>query len=167
MTAATDSHAHAHADHSHGGHDHGGHDHGEHEHIHPPIYYVKIWALLLVLMVLSLIGSEVPNHFVVLMAAFGIALVKAYLVCAKFMHLNIEKKFVIYFLVTSLAFMALFYFGIAPDVMKHEGHRWKNVAAEAAVQRGLVEAQAGGGHGGSGHAEHGGGDHGAAAKPAH
>ena len=128
MTAATDTHGHD----AHGGHgEHGG------EHIHPPMYYVKIWAILVVLMFLSLLGSEVPNHLVVLMAAFGIAVVKAYFVCAKFMHLNIEKKFVVYFLVTSLAFMALFYFGVAPDVMEHKGHRWKNVAAEAAVKRGL------------------------------
>jgi caa(3)-type oxidase subunit IV len=140
MTAATDSHAQ-------GGHDqHGGHD----EHIHPPIYYVKIWAILLGLMVLSLLGSEVPIKIVVLMAAFGIAVVKAYLVCAKFMHLNIEKKFVVYFLATSLAFMALFYFGVAPDVMEHKGHRWKNVAAEAAVNRGIEEAK---------HSSHGEGAH--------
>jgi caa(3)-type oxidase subunit IV len=161
MTAATDTTAHDGASHGHAGHDHAGHDHGEHEHIHPPSYYVKIWAILLALMVLSLIGSEVPNKFVVLMAAFGIAVVKAYFVCAKFMHLNIEKKFVIYFLVTSLAFMALFYFGIAPDVMKHEGHRWKNVAAEAEVQRGLAAA-AQGDHG----AGHGGGHGAEGAKPA-
>jgi caa(3)-type oxidase subunit IV len=136
MTAATDTHA-------------SGGQHGEHdgEHIHPPSYYVKIWAILLGLMALSLLGSEVPNKLVVLMAAFGIAVVKAYLVCAKFMHLNIEKKFVVYFLVTSLAFMALFYFGVAPDVMQHHGHRWKNVAADAAVAKGLAEAQASG-HGG-------------------
>jgi caa(3)-type oxidase subunit IV len=128
MTSANDTHAHV---------DHGSHD----EHIHPPVYYVKIWAILVALMFLSLLGSEVPNHFVVLMAAFGIAIVKAYFVCAKFMHLNIEKKFVVYFLVTSLAFLALFYFGVAPDVMAHKGHRWKNVAAEAAVARGLKAAE--------------------------
>jgi caa(3)-type oxidase subunit IV len=143
MTAATDTHGHAAGDHGHHDGDHG-------EHIHPPSYYVKIWAALLGLMFLSLAGSEVPNHFIVLMAAFGIAVVKAYLVCAKFMHLNIEKKFVIYFLVVSLAFLSLFYFGVAPDVMKHEGHRWKNVAAEAAVQRGLAAAPAHGAHGGEG-----------------
>jgi caa(3)-type oxidase subunit IV len=141
MTAATDTHAT-------GGHD----EHGDHggEHVHPPIYYVKIWAILVGLMFLSLLGSEVPNHLVVLLAAFGIAIVKAYFVCAKFMHLNIEKKFVIYFLVTSLAFMSLFYFGVAPDVMEHKGHRWKNVAAEAAVNRGIEAAK---------HAEHGEGAH--------
>ncbi|MBM4282733.1 MAG: hypothetical protein FJ137_18945 [Deltaproteobacteria bacterium] len=141
MTAATDTHAT-------GGHDaHGpASDHGG-EHIHPPSYYVKIWVVLLGLMVLSLIGSEVPNKLVVLMAAFGIAVVKAYLVCAKFMHLNIEKKFVVYFLATSLAFMALFYFGVAPDVMQHHGHRWKNVSAKAAVTRGLEAAKVDG-HGG-------------------
>ena len=140
MTAATDTHGHG--------------DHGDHgEHIHPPSYYVKIWAILVGLMFLSLLGSEVPNHFVVLMAAFGIAVVKAYFVCAKFMHLNIEKKFVVYFLVTSLAFMALFYFGVAPDVMEHKGHRWTNVAAEAAVARGLAEAK---------QAAHGESSHGAA-----
>jgi caa(3)-type oxidase subunit IV len=148
MTAATETHAPGGSD-SHGAH--GG------EHVHPPSYYVKIWAILLALMVLSLIGSEVPNKLVVLMAAFGIAVVKAYLVCAKFMHLNIEKKFVIYFLVTSLAFMALFYFGVAPDVMQHHGHRWKNVAAEAAVTKGLEQAKASahdGAHAGRDSAKH-------------
>jgi caa(3)-type oxidase subunit IV len=140
MTAATDTHG------------HGSDAHGDHgEHIHPPSYYVKIWAILVALMFLSLLGSEVPNHFVVLMAAFGIAVVKAYFVCAKFMHLNIEKKFVIYFLVTSLAFMALFYFGVAPDVMAHKGHRWTNVAAEAAVNRGLEASKAAA----AAHGEHG------------
>jgi caa(3)-type oxidase subunit IV len=141
MTAATDTHA------------AGGHDAGDHggEHVHPPSYYVKIWAILLALMVLSLIGSEVPSKIVVLMAAFGIAVVKAYLVCAKFMHLNIEKKFVVYFLVTSLAFMALFYFGVAPDVMQHHGHRWKNVAADAAVAKGLEASKNAGAHGAAAH----------------
>ena len=43
-----------------------------------------------------------------LVTAFGIAVVKAYLVAANFMHLKVEKKYVVYLLLTALAFMFLF-----------------------------------------------------------
>ena len=47
----------------------------------------------------------------VLVTAFGIAFVKAYLVAAKFMHLDVEKPFVWYLLTTCLVFMVLFFMG--------------------------------------------------------
>ena len=74
------------------------------------------------------------------MTAFGIAVVKAYLVAANFMHLNIEKKYISYMLATMLMFMLLFFAGTAPDVMKHHGQNWENVAAEQEIERAL-EAQ--------------------------
>ena len=126
-----------------------GHGHDAHgEHIHPPSYYIRIWGILLVLLAISIAGPFLGIPIVTLMTAFGIAVVKAYLVCSKFMHLNIERKFVIYFLAASLGLMLVFYFGVAPDVMKHEGANWKNVAAQHEVQRGLDYAKA--------HPEHGG-----------
>ena len=59
-------------------------------HAHPN--YVKIWALLLVLLVVSIIGPELGIPWLTLVTAFGIALVKTYYVAAYFMHLNFEKK---------------------------------------------------------------------------
>ena len=51
-----------------------------------------------------------------LFTAFGIAIVKAYLVAVRFMHLDLTPRFVIYFVATSLVFMLLFFAGTAPDV---------------------------------------------------
>ena len=117
------------------------------EHAHPS--YVKIWAILLVLLIISILGPVLAPHLefgfleawmITIMTAFGIAIVKAYLVAANFMHLNIEKKYISYMLATMLMFMLLFFAGVAPDVMKHQGQNWENVAAEQEIERAL-EAQ--------------------------
>ncbi len=148
-----------------------GHSDGHEEHIHPPIYYIKIWAILVVCLAVSVAGPMLEIRAVTLITAFGIAFFKAYLVCSKFMHLNIQPKFVVYFLTTALAFMALFFFAIAPDILNHHGANWVNVGAKAEIERhgghdggGDVHEAKGAEHGGE-HgkpAEHGGG-HGAAA----
>jgi hypothetical protein len=39
----------------------------------------------------------------------------------------------------------LFFAGVAPDVMKHQGQRWENRAAKQAVERGLAESAVRGG----------------------
>jgi hypothetical protein len=90
-----------------------------------------------------------------LLTAFGIAIVKAYLVAANFMHLNIEKRYVSYLLLTALAFMMLFYAGVSPDVMNHRGRQWENVAAQQEVERALAAERAAHEHG-HGDGEHGG-----------
>ena len=149
------THAAAHAhDHAHGtahAHDHGGHD--EHHEVHSTRHYVTIWAILIVLFLISVAGPLFEIPVLTLITAFGVACVKAGMVVKFFIHLDLEKRFVHYFLATSLAFMFLFFFAVAPDVMKHSGTQWVNVAAERTVAEGLAAG-----------AEHG-GEHGAA--PAH
>jgi len=113
--------------------------------------YVKIWGILLALLVVSVLGPMVGIKWLTLMTAFGIAIVKAYLVAANFMHLNIERKYVVYLLVVTLGLMGLFFIAVAPDVMKHEGANWTNVAAKAATARGLEEAARHHGEHGEGH----------------
>jgi caa(3)-type oxidase subunit IV len=115
----------------------GGHDHHHDSKAHEK-HYIKIWALLVGLLVVSVIGPIIGEYLegtvrfiVVLTTAFGIALVKAYYVVKHFMHINIEPKYVAYLCTTALAFMALFFFFVAPDVMKHEGRNWENVSAQA------------------------------------
>lgn len=105
------------------------------EQAHHHTNYVKVWGVLVVLLVLSVVGPMLGHPTITLISAFGIAVVKAYLVATKFMHINIEPKFVTYFVVTCLAFMFLMFFGVAPDVLKHEGARWNNVAAKQAIER--------------------------------
>lgn len=121
---------------------------------HEPTNYVKIWAILVVLLVISVLGPEIGIQWITMITAFGIALVKAYLVIKYFMHLTVEPKYVIYLLVSMLAFSALFVAGVSADVMKHEGQNWDNVAAKAHVAKKLAEhaEQADHGH------EHGAGE---------
>ncbi|MCZ6807462.1 MAG: cytochrome C oxidase subunit IV family protein [Deltaproteobacteria bacterium] len=134
-------------------------------------FYVKIWGILLVLLLISILGPVVAPHIedaaagagahflkgwmITLMTAFGIALYKAYLVAANFMHLNIEKRYITLLLTAMLTLMLLFFAGVSPDVMKHKGQNWENVAAEAEVDRAL-KAQESGSHDGEHHegAEH-------------
>lgn len=101
-----------------------GHDAGHH------VNYVKIYWILLALLVVSVAGPFVGIHAVTLITAFGIAVVKAYLVAANFMHLKVEKRYVVYLMATVVALMLLFYAGVSPDVMQHRGRQWENVAAQ-------------------------------------
>lgn len=112
------------------------------EHHHPS--YVKVWAVLVVLLVISVLGPMVGIQLLTLITAFGIAIVKAYLVARNFMHIDIEPKYLAYLLVTCIAFMVLLFAGVAPDVMRHDGHQWANVAAKAEVRRAVGEEAPGG-----------------------
>ena len=95
-------------------------EHADHGHTS----YEKVWVWLCVLLVISLIGPELGIRVVTLIAAFGIAVVKAYLVAKHFMHLNIEPRYIVYLMTTMLVFMLLFFAGTAPDVMKFGGTNW-------------------------------------------
>ena len=105
---------------------------------HGDSFYIKTWAILLVLLVVSVLGPELGIQWVTLFTAFGIAVIKAYLVAVRFMHLNLTPRFVIYFVSTSLVFMLLFFAGAAPDVMKSSGTNWEKpswIAAEAEYEK--------------------------------
>jgi caa(3)-type oxidase subunit IV len=110
--------------------------------------YVRIWAILLGLLVVSVVGPMLGHPILTLFTAFGIAFIKAYLVIKHFMHLTIEKRYIGFLMLTMLAFMLIFIAGVSPDVMKHEGQRWTNTSAIEAVEKGLKE---GGGHHESAH----------------
>ncbi len=138
-------------------------EHQDHADDHGQAFYVKIWAILLVLLIVSILGPILAPHMefgflkawmITLMTAFGIAVVKAYLVAANFMHLNIEKRYITYLLTTMLMLMLLFFAGVSPDVMRHKGQNWENVAAEAEVERALKAEAAAAAHG-----EHPGNEH--------
>lgn len=112
-------------------------------HSHPS--YLKIYILLLVLFVVSVAGPEIAHLMglegatrliVVLVTAFGIALVKAYYVLAYFMHLKFEKIYAPYILLSMVALLFVFFFGTASDVMKSEGHHWKKNYVEPLVASG-------------------------------
>ncbi len=104
-------------------------EHAEHE-----VNYIKIWLILLALLVVSILGPFLGIKAVTLITAFGIAIVKAYLVAKNFMHLNIEPRYAVYLLLTMLVFMLLLFAGTAPDVMKHEGSNWVKPAVHVETQ---------------------------------
>jgi len=103
--------------------------------IHHP-NYVKIWAVLVVLLLISVLGPMTGIRPLILFTAFGIAIVKAYMVAKNFMHVNLEKRWVSYLLITCLLFMGILFAGVAPDVMRHQGLHWRNYAAQKAVESG-------------------------------
>jgi caa(3)-type oxidase subunit IV len=104
-------------------------------HVHHP-NYVKIWAILVVLLIVSVVGSMSHVRVVLLIAAFGVALAKAYLVAKNFMHVTVEKRWVPYLLIMCLLFIAILFAGVAPDVMKHSGLNWNKNSANQVVQPG-------------------------------
>lgn len=123
---------------------------------HAKINYKKIYITLLVLFFISVLGPEVADLIgledksasrliLVLTTAFGIALVKAYYVLAYFMHLKFEKIYAPYILLTCTALLAVFFFGVAIDVMKPDGRNWEKTFK--------YEAPADDGHHGDDHEE--------------
>jgi caa(3)-type oxidase subunit IV len=106
---------------------------------------VKIWAILVALLVVSVIGPMFGIRVVTLITAFGIACVKAYMVAKNFMHIGSAARYVTYLVVTCLVFMLLFFAGVSPDVMKPEGSGWVKPAWKAAAAEFARE-----GHGGAG-----------------
>jgi len=102
--------------------------------------YVKIWAILVALLIVSVLGSMSHIREVVLIAAFGVALVKAYLVAKNFMHVNVEKRWVSYLLIICLLFIAILFAGVAPDVMKHGGLHWTKNPVDQSAQPGVGAA---------------------------
>ena len=104
-------------------------------------HYVKIWGILCALLVVSIIGPEVAkftpptaSKYIILVTAFGIAFVKAYMVAKNFMHVNVEKPVIHYFLATCLVFVVLFFAATAPDVMKQDGSNWVKTYDFSALQ---------------------------------
>jgi len=140
---------------------------------HGDQHYIKIWGWLLLLLAISFVGPELNTRLeldsraLVLLTAFGIAIVKAYMVAVHFMHINLTPRFVIYTVSTTLVFMLLFFAGAAPDVMKERGTNWiKPAWIEAEADYAAKKAAGIKVSGLPGHGDHA-DDHGEAADGAH
>ncbi len=108
--------------------------HGHSEEDHGPKFYYKIYYILLVLLIVSVLGPELGHRGLTLFTAFGIAIIKALMVAAYFMHLNVEKKYIWYVLLTMLLMVGMFFLGTAADTMKPEGQNWSNEAAKTLIE---------------------------------
>jgi caa(3)-type oxidase subunit IV len=100
-----------------------------------PAHYKKIWLILSGLLIVSIVGPTLEIRIVTLITAFGVALVKAYLVAKHFMHIPLESKWVSQLLLLSIALMVVLFFGIAPDVMKHQGQQWEHTSAIHLIEK--------------------------------
>ena len=114
--------------------------------------YVRIWAILVGLLVISVAGPFLGIRVVTLITAFGIALVKAYMVAKNFMHLDVEKPIIHWLLAVILLLMVLLFAGVSPDVMKDTGRHWKKDAGfHTLPSTGAPAAEGGQGHGAENH----------------
>lgn len=84
---------------------------------HHSIPYVQIWAWLVFALALSLLIGEMTVPVVGVVMIFTIAVVKAYLVIANFMHLKFEPKFVLCILGGAALALYFFFFGTLPDAV--------------------------------------------------
>src|SRR5262245_19947734 len=131
------------AEHAHPSHPSPHAEHAEHAEHHEHPNYVRVYFLLLGLLCVSVTGPMFGIKVVTIITAFGVAAYKAYLVAKNFMHVNLEKPFVSYLLLTVVVFMFLFFAGAAPDVMQRQGTRWEKpqwVQAHAEAQAHPPEA---------------------------
>jgi len=101
--------------------------HSEHSGHHGNSRYVIIWALLVVLFVASLGFAAVTSFIVGVVFAFFIAIIKALMVAAWFMHLNIEERWIWVILLVGLLIVLIMWMGVAPDVMEPSGTNWQKI----------------------------------------
>ena len=109
---------------------------------HGASHYVKIWAILMVLFIISVLGPEIGILWITLVTAFGVAVVKALLVSAYFLHLNVEKKYIWMLLIGALVFLGAFFAGLAPDIMNASGTNWRHCNAYDDANRARILSEA-------------------------
>ena len=97
------------------------------EHHAPPMSYIIIWVVLVVLFAASIAFSLFSSLVVGVVFAFFIAIVKALMVAAWFMHLNIEPRWVWVLLAMALGAVFVMWLGMAPDIMEPAGANWSKL----------------------------------------
>lgn len=79
--------------------------------------YVLIWGVLVAALFVSLLLGMMDLPVVTVVLIFSIAVVKAYLVAAYYMHLKLEPFFVAVIVATGLACLYFLFFGLVPDLV--------------------------------------------------
>lgn len=82
--------------------------------------YWGVWLSLLILTIVELWVARAPMpRFAVVISLCALALVKAALVAAYFMHLKFEKYALILIVLSPLLLSAILYVGLVPDATTH------------------------------------------------
>ena len=79
--------------------------------------YVTIWGVLISALLVSLFLGYMDLPVVAMVLIFTIAIVKAWLVIAYYMHLKYEPFFVVAIVATGLACLYFLFFGLVPDIV--------------------------------------------------
>ena len=88
------------------------------EHAEPNYWMVWLVLLILTIVELAVAKSPMPKAAVVV-SLCGLALAKAAMVAAYFMHLKFEKKALILVVMSPLVLSAILYIGLVPDAITH------------------------------------------------
>jgi len=83
---------------------------------HPKINYVAIWIILSVAFGLSLVATAVSDSKAAVVFVFVVAIIKAYLVLTKFMHLSVEPRVIKVLVVSTIVALMILFFGLTPDI---------------------------------------------------
>lgn len=78
---------------------------------------VTIWAILLVLLGLSLLLGSWGNTTLAAILIFMIAILKAFLVAAYYMRLKWEPRYILWILLGGIGCVLILYFTLIPDII--------------------------------------------------
>jgi cytochrome c oxidase subunit 4 len=79
--------------------------------------YVALWGILVAALVVSILLGEMKIPVVAVVLIFSVAVAKAYLVAAYYMHLRYEPLFIVIILLAGLVTLYVLFFGLVPDVV--------------------------------------------------
>lgn len=78
--------------------------------------YVAIWVVLLLLFGASVGAAHLGATRTATLLIFGIAVAKALLVIAYYMHLRFEPRWIVVLMLGALACAVVLFFGLIPDI---------------------------------------------------
>lgn len=82
--------------------------------------YWGVWLALLILTIIELAVARAPvPKFIMVFSLCALALTKAALVAAYFMHLKFEKYALVLIVLSPLLLSAILYVGLVPDAITH------------------------------------------------
>ncbi|MBM4345827.1 MAG: c-type cytochrome [Deltaproteobacteria bacterium] len=80
-------------------------------------HYVRIWAVLLGALVVSLVLGAITNSPWAIAIIFAVATAKAALVLAHFMHVKLEPRWIRLIGAGAVAVVGVFFIGLVPDIV--------------------------------------------------
>jgi caa(3)-type oxidase subunit IV len=79
--------------------------------------YVVLWGILVAALGVSMLMGEMQLPVVTVVLIFSVAIVKAYIVAAYYMHLSFEPVFVVAMIVAGLICLYILFIGLVPDIV--------------------------------------------------